>query len=72
MRKKAEAWQQYQEAAMVDMVLKTLPHVSSNRTLLKIFTHEKQEVLTFTLDCCRDCRPTCFYQQGKLTFVSFF
>merc|ERR1712147_68530 len=28
MRKKALAWQQYQEAAMVDMVLKTLPQIA--------------------------------------------
>merc|ERR1711892_780976 len=29
MRKKALAWQQYQEAAMVDMVLKTLPQIAA-------------------------------------------
>ena len=27
MRKKAEAWKEYQDAAMVDMVLETLPKV---------------------------------------------
>ena len=29
MRKKADAWQNYQEAAMVDMVLKTLPQIAA-------------------------------------------
>jgi len=29
MRMKAKAWQQYSDAAMVDMVLKTLPHVAA-------------------------------------------
>ena len=29
MRKKALAWKQYQEAAMVDMVLKTLPQIAA-------------------------------------------
>ena len=30
MAKKADAWKQYQDAAMVDMVLEALPKVTSN------------------------------------------
>ena len=30
MAKKADAWKQYQDAAMIDMVLEVLPKVTSN------------------------------------------
>ena len=33
MAKKADAWKDYQDAAMVDMVLETLPKVCDNRNV---------------------------------------
>lgn len=34
MLKKAEAWREYREAAMVDMLLETLPKVNKHKTIL--------------------------------------
>ena len=36
MRKKAEAWKEYQDAAMVDMVLETLPKVIKHSLEVKL------------------------------------
>lgn len=36
MAKKADAWKEYREAAVVDMVLATMPKVTSTCTLCKI------------------------------------
>ena len=36
MRKKAEAWKEYQDAAMVDMVLETLPKVIKHSLKVKL------------------------------------
>lgn len=52
MAKKADAWKDYQDAAMVDMVLETLPKVKIKRTL-ETFIHLRQKAHgCFKIKCC--------------------